>query len=325
MKFWELRQRWIWAVGGLVGGIVLGALWPESRGEAALGAAGSPAKLGSKNLAEGGLAGASEGGMGLGESTGSGASAGLSPEEDRIRRLSPDRLVALFDRVSRLKSESRKYILAYRLASYLAPEQIQQALKAAKEDLEDGDYVTMRALARRWAEIDPKAAVRSGLENRQSHLFYPALESWARMESGAPMQWALGEDAEVRSKTLRALLNNHLLDQSQLEELVARASNSDSQDLRQEVLPTATMRLAETAPGNALFAAGSIDDPQLREQTLRLVLTRVARSAPEVGNAWINAQKDLTPELREQYQAIIARRPPPPPRTAAPAGAAVPQ
>jgi hypothetical protein len=130
------------------------------------------------------------------------------------------------------------------------------------------------------------------------------------------MQWALGEEPEVRSKTLRALLNGHLLDQNQLQDLVARASNSDSPDLRQQVLPTATMRLAEKDPGNALFAAGSIDDPQLREQTLRLVLTRVARSAPEVGNAWINAQKDLTPELREQYQAIVARRPPPPPRGA---------
>lgn len=297
-------------------GFMLGGFWPESQGSEVRAGSGADSIQREARVSGAGVQSDARSGSGVAGASVFGSIPGTSEEDDRLRRLSPDRLVALFERVSRLKSESRKYILAYRLASYLAPEQIQQALKAAKEDLEDGDYVTMRALARRWAEIDPKAALKSGLENKQSHLFYPALESWSHMEPGAPMRWALGEETDVRSKTLRALLSNHLLDQSQLEELVARASNSDSEDLRQEVLPAATMRLAESAPGNALFAAGSIDNPQLRERTIRLVLARVARSAPDVGNAWINAQKDLTPELREQYQAIVARRPPPPPRPA---------
>lgn len=300
-------------VGGLGVGLLVGLIWPE----ASQGAAGVQARARAESLSRAGME--NPGAPGAGGLGADGvAPVGSGNAEDRIQQLSPERLVELFGRVSRLKSESRKYILAYRLAGFLAAEQIQAALKAAKEDLADGDYVTMRALARRWAEIDPKAAVKTGLESQQMHLFYPALESWSHMEPNAPMRWALEQDSEQRLKTLQALMGNRLLDQGQLEELVARASNSDHEDLRQQVLPAATLHLSETAPGNALFAAGSIDDPQLRERTLRLLLTRISRTAPEVGQAWITAQKDLSSEMREQYRAILARRPPPPPRAAVP-------
>ncbi len=303
---------WLLVAAGLICGVALGAFWPDGTPSSSIQGAKRAQDSESGVRAEGSEQGATP-------SSGTVRRDGLvfggaGEEEERIKRLSPDRLISLFERVSKLKSDSRKYILAYRLASFLGPEQIQQALKAAKEDLEDGDYVAMRALARRWAELDPQAAIKTGLETKQSHLFYPALESWSHMEPGAPMRWAMNADPDARLKTLQALLGSRLLDQSQLEELVARSSNSDNQDLRQQILPSATMRLAESAPGNALFSAGSIDDPQLRERTVRLVLTRISRSAPDVGQAWINAQKTLTPELREQYQAILSRTVPKAPR-----------
>ena len=220
--------------------------------------------------------------------------------------LPPERILALFERVSKLKSESRKYVLAYRLASELGLAQIQEAFKAAKDDLEDGDYVTMRALARRWAELDPKAAVERGLETKQRHLLTPALESWARMDANAPFQWALGLESESREGAFRTMLAEGILNQTQLAELVRKASLSDDDPMRTRILPFAAMRMAEGDPQGALQAAARLEDVPLRERTLGMVLSRVALSSPEAGRAWVASQRDLTPEQRQQYERILS-------------------
>ena len=73
-----------------------------------------------------------------------------SRSDEPLGKLPPEKLLAIFERLSNLKSDSRKYSLAYRLASQMEAGQIEAALDAALKDLSDGDYVTTRAIACGW-------------------------------------------------------------------------------------------------------------------------------------------------------------------------------
>jgi hypothetical protein len=223
-----------------------------------------------------------------------------------VSKLPPEKLIALFGKVSNLRSETRKYILAYRLASQMEIGQIEGALKAALQDLSDGDYVTTRALARRWVELDPNAAAAKALETKQQHLVIPVMESWSRMDPAAPLSWALQQDPSARADAVRPLLMGRLLDQTQLQKLVMNAGGSESDDMRRQIFPFATARLSEVNPQGALHAASSIDDADLRQRTLVMVMSRLGQSAPDAGRAWLASQQDLPPEQRQQLEQVLA-------------------
>lgn len=299
---------------GLCGGVALGVLLPKEGGssprerEAASRAAvqtGSGAT--SLEVRAGDLT----------EDAGKRELPGVSADTSaRISEMSQERIISLFEKLSNLKSESRKYVLAYRLASQMEASQIEGALQAALQDLTDGDYVTTRALARRWVEVDPKKAASSALASKQQHLVVPVMEAWSRMDPAGPLDWALKQEPSARADAVRPLLMGRLLDQTQLEKLVMNAGTSENEEMRKQVFPFATARLAESNPAGALHAASGMDDPELAQRTVMMVLGRVGQSDPAVGKAWIASQSSLSPELRQQYEQALAspRGPGRPPR-----------
>jgi hypothetical protein len=224
---------------------------------------------------------------------------------EALGKLPPEKVLQLFEKVSNLRSESRKYILAYRLASKLELGQIEGALKSALQDLSDGDYVTTRALARRWVELDPKSAAAKALETKQQHMVIPVMESWTRLDAAAPLSWALKQAPEAQADAVRPLLMGRLLEAPQLEKLVMNSAGSESEEMRKQIFPFATSRLAESNPQGALHAASSVEDQDLRQRTLMMVLGRIGQTAPEAGKAWLASQTDLAPELRQQLEQAL--------------------
>ena len=245
-----------------------------------------------------------------------------SRNDEPLGKLPPEKLLAIFERLSNLKSDSRKYSLAYRLASQMEADQIEAALDAALKDLSDGDYVTTRAIARRWAEIDPKAAAAKASDSKQVHLIWPILESWSRMDPQAPLKWALEQDPAHQAEALRPLLTGRLLDESQLEKLVVRAADSSSEEMRLQIFPYATGRLAEVNPNGALHVASHIDEQATRQKTLSMVMSKVAQRSPDVGRAWLESQQNLPPQERAVYLKMLGMPIPanllPPPQPPAP-------
>ena len=289
-------------VAGLCGGVALGTLLPSE--SVRLGAPVEEAAAQVGGVRDGSTA----------ESTKETASAASSEgvflkngSPGSVGKLPPEKIIALFEKVSAMRSETRKYILAYRLASQMELGQIEQALQTALHDLTDGeDYVTTRALARRWTELDPKGAAAKALETKQQHLVIPVMESWSRMDSAAPLSWALQQDATSRVDAVRPLLMGRLLDQPQLEKLVMNAGGSEIDDMRRQIFPFATARLADTNPQGALHAASSIDDTELRQRTLMMVMGSLGKSAPEVGRAWLASQQDIPADQKLQLEQILA-------------------
>ena len=182
---------------------------------------------------------------------------------------------------------------------------MEAGLDAALKDLSDGDYVTTRAIARRWAEIDPKAAAAKAIDSKQVHLIWPILESWSRMDPQAPLKWALEQDPAHQAEALRPLLTGRLLDESQLEKLVVRAADSSSEEMRMQIFPYATGRLAEVNPNGALHVASHIDEQATRQKTLSMVMSKVAQRSPDVGRAWLQTQQNLSPQERAVYLKML--------------------
>jgi hypothetical protein len=100
-----------------------------------------------------------------------------------------------------------------------------------------------------------------------------------------------------------------MLDQSQLEKVVMNAGASENEDMRNQVFPFATSRLAESNPQGALHAAASVEDPALRQRTLIAVLSRLGQSAPEVAKGWLDTQQNFTPEEKAQLEAALNSQP----------------
>jgi hypothetical protein len=303
----------LWVVVGLCGGIALGALLP-SDSSAGLSSGASAQKPMTAQDASALSAPLQEGaGISVSEGGGKGVFRGSLEAEaaGSLGKLPPEKLIALFEKVSNLKSDSRKYILAYRIASQLEVGQIEGALKSALQDLSDGDYVTTRALARRWVELDPQAAAAKALELKQQHLIVPIMESWSRLDSAAPLKWALEQPEDTKVDATRQLLVSRMLAPQQLEKLVMTAADSPTEAMRSQIFPFATARLAESNPQGALHAASAIEDAEVRQRTVGMVLGRLGQSSPEIGKAWLASQPDLAPQERAVYEQILANPRPP--------------
>ena len=318
MKTLPPHRRWLILPLGLLGGTALGVLLPTSKDAPASESKAVHTSPEARDVDADSHPTAQNR---SGKATRSGELFPGSRNYESLSKLPPEKLVAIFERLSNLKSDSRKYSLAYRLASQMESGQIEAALEAALKDLSDGDYVTTRAIARRWAEIDPKAAAAKAIESNQVHLIWPVLESWSRMDPEAPLQWALRQDPAHQADALRPLLTGRLLDETQLEKLVVQAADSSSEEMRHQIFPYATGRLAEVNPSGALHVASHIDENATRQKTLSMVMSKVAQRSPEVGRAWLETQQNLPPQERAIYLKMLGLPIPanllPPPQTPA--------
>ena len=295
------HRRWLLLPLGLLAGTAIGMFFPTDDGTRSRG--GLPTAPSLAKPADTELTSRAPGLVQ--KPAGSGELFPGSRSEEELGKLPPEKLVAIFERLSNLKSDSRKYSLAYKIASQMGPGQIEAALEAALKDLSDGDYVTTRAIARRWAEIDPKAAAAKAIDSKQVHLIWPILESWSRMDPQAPLKWALEQDPVHQAEALRPLLTGRLLDESQLQKLVVSAADSSSEEMRHQIFPYATGRLAEVNPSGALHVASHIDENATRQKTLSMVMSKVAQRSPEVGREWLETQHNLLPQERAVYLKML--------------------
>ena len=87
------------------------------------------------------------------------------------------------------------------------------------------------------------------------------------------------------------------------------AGSSENEEMRKQVFPFATARLAESNPAGALHAASGMDDPELAHRTVIMVLGRLGQNDRAAGLTWINGQSNLSPEVKQQYKQALLGRP----------------
>lgn len=287
---------------GLAGGILSGAMSRSPNGQAGAGVSVAGGRTDTRGAVE----------RSVNSETGSGEKSGATifrgaSEGEVLVQIPPERVVSLFDRLSNVKSESRKYALAYRLAAKLDVTQLEAAFHSAKADLDGGDYVALRALGRRWVELDPQAAAQKGIDTRMREFLHPVLEAWQRLDSEAPLKWALADENAPKLDAVRSLLFGGYISNQQTEQLAIKAQNSQSAEMRYQIFPHAVMQIAAFNPERAISLASAVEDPGTRQRTLNLVISRYAQSSPEKARAWVDAQPTLTPDQRGSYERLIDR------------------
>jgi hypothetical protein len=301
MAFPLSQRGWLWIPAGLLAGVAIGALTPSAKKPGAPGAEPSSKEPTTfpvgKSVAEEPEAQSQE----LERELFPGAHSA-----DGSVQLTPEKLLEVFDRVSNLKSDARKYVAAYRLVSQMGLGEMEKAMEIALVDWKDSqDYTTTRAVARRWADLDPRAAVKMGVDSKNYHIMQPALETWLKTEPNEPLKWALQQDASTQAAVIRQMLEMRAdFNGKQVEQLVIAAADSPHEIMR-TFLPQATARLAEQNPAAALHAAENLPTGTQRTQMISSLMARLGKTQPAVAANWLSSQANLPPAERSTYEKIL--------------------
>lgn len=309
------QSGWLFVPGGLLTGLAIGALMPSPKSSSPEAAfqAGLEGKASAESNALPGAAAEKE----------DDAETQLFPganSEDSVAKLSPEKLMEVFDRVSNLKSDARKYAMVYRLVSQMDLDQLGSAMEAALVDWQEKkDYSTTRAVARRWADLDPQTIVAKGASLKNYHILQPALETWLKTSPEEPLKWALQQDATVQVDVIKQMLEIRSdFKGKQIEQLVMAAAESPNEAMRNNIFPMATARLAEENPRGALHAVQNLPQTPYRQQVTSNILVRIAKTQPDVAKTWLSSQPNLPAPERQVYEKIIKTYARPPAQTPRP-------
>ena len=170
------------------------------------------------------------------------------------------------------KSELRRFLGIYESVSELGKESIGEALERARAE---NNPIAVRALERRWAEIDPEGATKEWQEGKgkpPSDAFFGA---WAKANPASALRWfsALPE-GEIRKDASVAILDR-IAKADPLRALDYANQLSEGKD--QALLITrALSALGAKDPNTALTAAQGLPEGPGRKAGLDSVVTQIA-------------------------------------------------
>ena len=285
----------------LAGGVVLGALWPSTPSQ--------PSNPGTE-MAEESVGVAQRFAKGKGASGDAKGVAGFQANGTGGGRSIPsERLVPLFQRATKLKNETKQYAVTYQLASLMGVKELEAAMESALADVKKGDTVAVRALARRWAEIDPGGAALRALEMKNDAFAYPLVQSWKQMSPNGPYEWAKGLPASEQTAAFKMLLNQRALGAPEAEKVFGVAAaglRSGSDDPAQKDIAVRSLRaVSAAAPDKAAQLATGLPDPALRTQELQAATAGWARKDEAGAAMWIKSSPSLNPKDREDLTKTL--------------------
>ncbi len=170
------------------------------------------------------------------------------------------------------KSELRRFLGIYESVSELGKESIREALERARTE---NNPIAVRALERRWAEIDPEGATKEWQEGKgkpPSDAFFGA---WAKANPAGALRWfsALPE-GEIRKEASVAILDR-IAKADPLRALDFANQLAEGKD--QALLVTrALAALGTKDPNTALAAAQGLPEGPGRKAGLDSVVTQIA-------------------------------------------------
>lgn len=281
----------------LGGGVVAGALLPPTRHE--------PGTPGTESGAQASTqAGLKEGHSSANAEEGRGVAGFKTSTAGAAKTIPSERLVPLFQRATKLKNETKQYAVTYQLASLMGVKELDSAMEAAMADAKKGDTVAIRALARRWAEIDPGGAAQRALETKSEAFAYPLIQSWKQMTPSGPYEWARNLPQTEQAAAFKMLLNSRGIDAPDAEKVFSLASSSlrnANPDPAQKDLAVRSLRAVSAAsPDKAAQLATGLPDAALRTQELQAATAGWARRDEAGARLWIQNSPGLNPKDREE-------------------------
>ncbi len=170
------------------------------------------------------------------------------------------------------KSELRRFLGIYESVSELGKESIGEALERARAET---NPIAIRALERRWAEIDPEGAVKEWQEGKGKPPGDAFFGAWAKANPAGALRWFSSlPEGEVRKEASAAILDR-LAKADPLRALDFANQLAEGKD--QALLITrALTAIGAKDPNTALAAAQGLPEGPGRKAGLDSVVTQIA-------------------------------------------------
>lgn len=170
------------------------------------------------------------------------------------------------------KSDLRRFLAIYEAASELGKDDIAAALERAKTE---DNPIAVRALERRWAEVDPLGAVKAWTDGNAPPLGDAFFTAWAKSNPASALRWfsALG-DGDFKNQT-RTLILERVAKTDPQRALDFANQLPEGQD-RNQLVTTALANMGTKDSAEALAAANRMPEGAGRKAGIDAVVAQIA-------------------------------------------------
>jgi len=196
---------------------------------------------------------------------------GMSPEAGtRTALQAMDAITVAFSE----KSDLRRFLGIYEAASEIGKEDIGAALERARNEKND---IALRALERRWAEIDPLGAIKAWTEGNARPLGDAFFTAWAKSNPAGALRWYSSlEEGDFKTQS-RGLILERVAKTDPQRALDYANQMPEGKDQNQ-ILTTALTALGAKDPAEALAAAKRLPEGPSRKAGIDSVVGQIAAS-----------------------------------------------
>jgi hypothetical protein len=289
-----LRQQWLPLVATVIG-VVLGKSLHHTPQTAAPSKAPSAATAQSETSAHSGAD--------LPDNTDSMVEAevarllgGLSPAAGtRTPQQSIDAISAAFSE----KSDLRRFLAIYEAASELGKDDIAAALERARAE---DNPIAIRALERRWAELDPVGAIKAWKDGNAQPLGDAFFTAWAKSNPASALRWFSSLDDGDFKTQARSLILDRVAKTDPQRALDFANQLPEGKDQTQ-LITSALATMVSKDPDVAMAAAKRLPEGVGRKAGIDAVVAQVASSNVEEAQRLVT---ELPPNTVSNAGAVIA-------------------
>jgi hypothetical protein len=197
------------------------------------------------------------------------------------------------------RSELRRFLGIYEAVSELEKDTMGEALERAKAE---SNPIAVRAIERRWAEIDPEGALKDWTEGKGKPPGDAFFGAWAKSNPAGALRWfsALPEGELRREASVAVLDRIAKADPQRALDFANQLSDGKDQSL---LVTRALAALGGKDPTTALAAAQSLPEGPGRKIGLDSVVTQVATTNLEEAQ---RLAKELPPNTLSGAGSVIA-------------------
>jgi hypothetical protein len=174
------------------------------------------------------------------------------------------------------KSDLRRFLATYEAVGELGKDALAAALERAKAE---NNPIAIRALERRWAEVDPAGAAKALADGSVSALGEAFFSAWAKSNPASALQWYAGLEAgDLKNQTRASILDR--VAKMDPQRALDYANQMPAGDDQKQLVNKALAAIGAKDPKDALAAAQRLPEGEGRNAGLNAILIQVANSNP---------------------------------------------
>lgn len=175
---------------------------------------------------------------------------------------------------SQEKSDLRRFLAIYEAVGELGKDALGEALERAKKE---NNAIAIRALERRWAEIDPLGATKALADGSLVGLGDAFFGAWSKSNPTSALQWYAGlENGDLKNNARASILDR--IAKMDPEKALDYANQMPAGDDQKLLFSRALTAIGAKDPSAAFAAAQRLPEGDSRKAGLDAVLTQIANT-----------------------------------------------